>query len=171
MSFHLLDAAPPENFITWDLENGSDHDMNVDGSTTPVEFYFECPDNEISVLCCCNVLILDNTVKIDKFGGLDALANGLLIRVVDSDHATVKHDYTSHPITMNAEWVRMAGDHVNIQVGAGVDMCAVGWEIAEHGRPLRLKPGQRLVATVQDNLTGLVLFHMTVQGQRFSIAA
>ncbi len=165
-------ARPAEDILYRHLrDSGGSANMGVDGSGTPVEFCYAAEDGELIALERVMVLIVDAAVKIDKFGGLTALDNGLLIEARDAQGQRTLDFGDGDAIKTNSDWVLLAGTDVNIQTGVGVDMCAVRWTVGKTGTSMRMKPGEKFVVTVRDNLSALTeMFHIVVQGQKYDIS-
>lgn len=67
-------------------KNGSSEDMNVDGSTTPVEFILEATGTEDYIVEELRFECLDGNIKLDKFlGENNELTNGVLIEIKSED--------------------------------------------------------------------------------------
>ena len=164
----LYGSRPPENFIFTHLRNGANTSLNANGSVGDLDYSYGASNNELAVLSRVLILIVDTGVRIDKFGGLSALENGLVVQVADKSSVLI--DFTNgRPITKNSDWVKLAGVDVNIQIGVGADMCAIRWTLGKAGAAMELISGQKFVIKVRDDLSSLVMFHVMVQGQKYKI--
>jgi len=92
------------------------------------------------------------------------LTNGVLVRVTDPDDTVTLDLLDGVPVKTNAGWSTMSYDTQNITLGAGNEYMVVRWTFAKSGAPLTLRPGHKLKATFEDNLTGLVSHRFMVQG-------
>jgi hypothetical protein len=159
------------------LANAADSDspeMNVNGASTPVNFDVTPPAGDLSrctIRRLC-VAILATAIRPEWFGSVDVRTAGVGLRmvVVDADDNEVLDFLDGQTIKSNAEWPLLAGvdNPTTAPVGAGDDSFAVRWTLSNalDGKPLTLRPGERLRAIVADNLTGLTLFRIMAQGTR-----
>lgn len=147
------------------VRNGASADMNVDGSVTPVHFdYVAVNDRYVDR---CNFVIIDGGITPIKFGGISGgLTNGVLVRVVDSDDATVLDFLEGETIKKNADWDFLAGTDNIIENAAGDDHMCIRWTLSKgmRGKPMYLPIGWKLRFTVQDDLTPITQFRIMVQG-------
>ena len=154
--------------------------MNVDGSTTAVEFYIEAsPDYDIYIKYITAEIGDGGTPSLNKFGALSALGNGVKFLWSTTDEP----GYELHEgIKTNKEFIRLGSDTGAIGTGVDAYLADVSGGGSEksylpsmdmseiYGLPwgLRLRKGSldRLVFKVQDNLTGLSTFNAIATGTR-----
>lgn len=139
-------------------------EMNIDGSSTPVEFtYTVLNDYYLLLHRICFVIISSGAVNADEFGGIkDGLDNGVLLSVERKGNI-IKDLFAGQPIKRNAEWASFAG--VDVSNLAGDEGIVIGWTFTQAaGFPMRLHPNDILRATIQDNLTSLVIFRTMIHG-------
>ncbi len=139
-------------------------DMNVDGSSTPVEFHFA--SHELSHITRINWTHFDNAADdIDGFFSIAALTNGCTIQVRAADGTVLQHFGTDKvPLKRSVDFAALAGVDVRSDSGGSVSASAVRWTIEAVGEELLLRPSQAFVFTVRDNLTALTQFRAMAQG-------
>ena len=150
------------------FRNGESADMNVDGSSTAVSFRHSCAqvaDNvgKKQAIERINFSLQDASIRLNRFGGIAALTNGLIIQAVDEFGSIT--DFTDDvPITTLGEFSNLAGiDSVAI-AASGDDNWACRWTISKSGSPLYLKEGEYIEILVQDDLSDLTSFRAMAQG-------
>lgn len=158
-------STAPGKMVSQLLENGTPStSLAFNGSVTSDDFDFTASGE--TYVYKINALIVDGAQDPNKFGGLTALTNGLLVKVIDSDGTTVLHDpLDGGAIKKNADWSYLAR-HTEVVAGAGDDEFSVDWKLEDSfGGPLKLLDGQIIRMTVQDDLTGLTEFRVMVQAR------
>lgn len=150
------------SFLTLN-NDGSTFNMAVNGSITPQSFELYPSDGEYLIERIL-IHIEDNAnISVEKFGALLALTNGIKIQLQD-DVGNVITDFTSgNPVKSNGDWGRFCYDTNDLTYGAGNNALNIRWTLSKSGEPTRLTPERRLIATVSDDLTGLV--DMTIHAQ------
>jgi hypothetical protein len=158
-------AVGPERFFFEFLEeSGGSPDMTVNGS--PTKYYLAAPAEQLYHVASVQIQIADATWVEDGFGGLAALSTGVGIEVEDLD-GTQLIDFTAgNNIKTFADFGYLAGAQVAtaISTGGTNKFGLVEWNLESGGAFLSLTAGQRLVFTINDDLTGLVTFQALVQG-------
>jgi hypothetical protein len=149
--------------------NGVSNDMRVDGSSTPVEFSIEADSDYDYFIKSLSVKLSDPSAKLDKFGNLSALTNGVEFIWTSQDVGElVIHD----GIKDNLEFFRLSKQKAEIidLSGGGADAIVVTIDLAEmFGNPwgvrLTKNTTDRLFWRVNDNLgTGIVEFNIIGYG-------
>lgn len=142
-------------------------DMNVDGSSTPVPYWFPVPTGKIALIRKMIVQVGDTgPLDADDFGGLAALTNGIHIKVLDSGDNTVLDLLDGGSINSNSEWAEYLYDTRIDGYGAGDDFVSMEWDFSDFlDGGLHLHEGEKLVLTVRDNLTTLSNFEAIVKGE------
>ena len=160
-----MKVATPEDVFFQHAKNGDSKDMNVDGSTTAVHFDV-LPSSGPLYIQRCNILIIDNNQTPTKFGGLSALDEGVMVRVIEADGTVLKDFLDGETIKKNADWVKLAGTDDPIRSPtSGDDEFAVRWTLTKGlGAPLYLCTGRLLRYTIQDDLSNLTQFEIMAQG-------
>jgi len=108
-------------------------------------------------------------IAVDKFGALTALTNGILVRVMRG--AEVLADVLNNdPITHNGSFGHTTYDWGLTSFGSGVEVVSAKWDFLTTGSRVALNGnlGDKLVITMQDNLTGLVGHQWMVHGTQYT---
>src|SRR3990172_8022826 len=147
--------------------------MNVDGSVTPVKFIIQPPVDEDYELVAMRLTLADTGMAYSSFGGIAALTNGLLIRIIGDFPApdTVLIDILDGiPVKDNAQLSSHLIDRGVAEITGGtLDLFTGSVRFADDINTNLILEGatnQRLEVLVQDNLTGLVYFYIKVLGYR-----
>lgn len=138
-----------------------------DGSATttlnnPFKFYVEAQAGEILRIESLLAHIEDATGFVaEDYGNLAAaLTVGVSISVIDADGVVV-NTLTDVTVKSNADWGRYAQEPRSVAFGAGNDFYQAFWTFAS---PVRLKVGEQLAVTVNDDLGGLDAHTFVAQG-------
>ena len=101
-----------------------------------------------------------------EYGNLNAaLSNGITVHVDSAADVELLDLTDGVPITFNAGWGALCFDYaVKNQGSAANDLWVIRWTFERSGRPLLLKPGEKLVMSIQDDLTNLVNHYAMAQG-------
>ena len=145
-------------------ESGGSEDMTVNGSATPVEFDYTHPGAVLSVHRMLGLIQDTGNFDAEDYGALGApLSNGMTFELdrADEDPVDLLGD---RPIVTNAGWGALCYDVNFITVGQGDNYALVRWTFTQSGIEIVLAPGDRLVMTVNDDLTGLVHHRWMIQG-------
>jgi hypothetical protein len=140
-------------------------DMNVDGSETPVTFSIQAGESGLVIDLTRLIVSMTHGSAGDDglYGNLTKLTRGLVLRRVDGN----TRNYWN--IKDNGEWANLSYDVTySIRSGGGGTFgtrSRYSWAGTDkHGVAVRLGPGERLDAIVQDDLTGLTSKRMLVAG-------
>lgn len=147
-------------------EPGGSRAMNVNGAVTPVVFsHVATTDEQIGSI---HVHMSDGVIQADGFGGLSALANGVIISVLNEDGEEIADFGTAmHPMQQNVDFSAIGGTrYVRDATGGGNDIIIIDIQFNESGAELLLRKGETILWTVRDNLTGLVEFTTVLLGFR-----
>lgn len=176
----LTDNTEVFPFREYFTNTASSIDMAVNGATAPLDFYISAQSDYDIFIKYISIVIGDSgTPALNKFGSLTALTNGVRWSWFNQTHG----DYELHEgIKTNLEFIRIGGDTAGIGTGTDAflaDVSGGGTEksylpnidISEtFGMPygLRLKKGSkdRLIFTINDNLSGLITFNAVCYGIR-----
>lgn len=102
-------------------------------------------------------------LRAERYIPLAALVNGIAIQKLAG--AAVLNDLTDGlPVMAIADWGRNCFDQFPSSFGAGDNYFECRWTFANSGLPVRLLPGQRLAARLNDNFTTLVTHTFKVDG-------
>jgi len=146
-----------EQSVNTRLFNGASYDMTVDGSGTPIDFIYEA--TQLTFLERTFIVLTDGLTEFtsSKFGALNALTNGVEILIVS--------DGIEYPLALwktNLDISLTMYDFTNpFKNGAYVGR----WTFSKDtGEPYALRPGDKFITRIQDNLTGLDLFEQVLKG-------
>jgi len=159
-------ATEPEEYINQKIKNvlGSDN-LGVNGATADSVFYYEVPAGKVAVIGRLILYMSDGTAFDEgKFGGITGpLTNGLLIEAagVTLDNWTENEDINEAMYDCESAGV-IFGKETQVLHGRWT----FGKAHSDFGG-IRLEAGERFQATVRDDLSGLVHFGLTIQGQVF----
>lgn len=144
-------------------------DMAVDGSTTPVRFSAVIPDlnGRPYMLQTIVLLMLDATIEPTAFGGIaGGVTNGITLAVETAGGGVM--NLLPEPAKNN--WMigiatpRGTGGVTRIQGAATDDVISFTFEYALAGFICVMKAGDKLVITVNDNLTAVTEFRAAGHG-------
>lgn len=162
-------ALRPGQHVFKFLRNSSDSiEMNVNGSSSAVAFSWTVPSGrsfEFSRHC---IVMIDGGIGYNEFGGLGAtLTNGLKVEFKDASDAVLLDPLDGTTIKTNEDFGALAGTDNLAQPGVGDDSFPIRWtstRAVPGGAGMAMVSGEKLVVTVQDNLTGLTKFRWMIQG-------
>lgn len=146
------------------VDNNSNVNMAGASTTATATFAFNVPAGRIASLERVNFRITDGTIRPTKFGGENALTNGLIVRVVDSAGSEILDFYDGQTIKRNVDFASISGIDVELDSVASDDMFTVRWTIEKAGAGLLLTSGQSFQIIRRDNLVGVTDFFAMVQG-------
>ena len=149
---------------------GVSNDMIANGSVTPVEFCIVAEQNFDRFVKYISIKISDPGAKLDKFGALNALANGVEFAWKSQSLG----ELTIHDgLKDNLEFFRLtnATPLVVDLSGGGADAIIVTWDLAkifgsQWGLKLTQGTTEKVVFRVRDNLTGLAEFNIIGHGTK-----
>lgn len=168
----FLARAPvlPENQLFEFIANGAEKDLSVaNGSLgSPVKYKHTTATGQVDFIERFTIVLIDNTQLPTKFGGLNALPNGMLVQTLEQD-GTVIQDYSpGRPLKNNAHFGILAGVDNPITAAAGDDLLQVRWTMGAAGGSLMLLSGQSFQVTVRDDLTLITELVWMAQGRTFT---
>jgi hypothetical protein len=143
--------------------------MNIDGSGGAVNFDYAVPAGTIYKqfsFSRINFVIVDGNIRWGQFAGLGAaLANGLLLQILDDEDVVQQHFSTDvHPLRTNEDFSGLTGVDNIIRLAAGDDAIPVRFSIFKSGNMMTMLPNWRVRVVVQDNLSGITHMDGLVQG-------
>ncbi len=159
------------------LSSGS-HDMLVDGSTTPAEFWIPAHEDNDRYITAVSFVIGDGGANLNEFGGISALTNGCVFEYARSGEVVTIHD----ELKSNWDFIRMCmgfpafGDAAsafrgtNVEGGAEAFMPVFNFLSVMPPYGLKLDTGtmQRLTLRVNDDCTAPDVFNAIAYGfERF----
>jgi len=150
--------------------------MNVDGSSTPVNFTIGAnQDFDIRILEILIFIVDGSETENAKFGGLSALSTGWDLKVIESEVSTfiMNKATTSGEIITSTNTPIFGVDNTKWNSVSLVDATDhAGYYVLNVGRlvPDGIRIGRgtkdRLESTVNDDLTGLTTFNVRALGYR-----
>lgn len=155
-----------DEFVYAFLRNGGSPEMNVDG-TVPKVFEYIVPNGKNIWLRRLTIAAHNSGMNPDNFFGLVALANGLVIEVLDNQDNQLKDFTNSEPIKILMHLSNLAGNDAGNTIdrlGAADDGAAIRWTFEKAGEPIFMREGYKFRITVNDNITGISFLRMMVQG-------
>lgn len=152
---------PGASFIEY-LKNGSSSDMNVDGSSTPVEFTISPPSGKIWYVRTISIVIEDDNINFTKFGGIaGSLTNGVDFKVKQNGLAEV----LLANVKRNAEFASFT-DELDI-TSASSDILIAHLKLRQNsGTSFKLvnSNSDYIKAVVNDDLDSLTGFKILIKG-------
>lgn len=161
-------SLPFRQYFTVDGTANGSNDMIVDGSTTPVEFCIPSEESKDRFVKFISIKLADAGAKLDKFGALTALTNGVSFEWESQESGSLTiHD----GLKDNLEFFRLSEQAPIITdlSGGGADAIIVSWDLSKiFGSQwgLRLSQGttEKLIFRVNDALAGLAEFNIIGHG-------
>lgn len=147
--------------------------LNVNGSISPIEFYLEPQsDSDIRILYI-RLILVDNNLSLDKFGGLPPLINGLNLKIQEE----TKISYLFQNTKTIKDIIAQSGAHANESTDAfqikkwsgNTSAYCIDIPIAQHlptGLRLAQSSTDKLTCEVRDNLTQLQELSIYIYGYR-----
>ena len=143
------------------FENTGSLDLNVDGSSTPVEFLVTPNTGKIFYVYSISIVIEDNAINFTKFGGIIALTNGLDFKVTENGLSEV----TLTNIKTNGQFYTFANNV--ILESATIDILVAHINIKQStGTSIKLidSNSDNLKIVINDNLTSINKFQVIARG-------
>ncbi len=150
----------PSQYAFIDLVDGtSSRRMNIDGSVTPVIFSHTVPQDSRLVIGALNFIMVAPTISPEDFGNVSELTNGVEL-VVKNESMVNELDFGS--IVCNADFLPLVGRNYRLDraMGAQVDVFVGTIRLKDLG----LSSGERVMATVNDDLSSLTVFRIMMNG-------
>lgn len=152
------------------LSDGTNHLADVDGSVTPVPF-FRGPTTGYWKVARLIVVISDTGgLGAEEYGNISTLTNGVTVKIHQGGvTGPVELDLMDgDAVRSSVDWSRYCYDVTDHTFGSGDNFIAVRWTFNNTGGPLLLSAHSNdvLVATIQDNLVGLVKHTFMLQGKQ-----
>lgn len=172
-SFNCIATGVSTNTIT--VDRPIDHDfksactlgrittsqMAVNGSVTPQVFSIRSGVTPTDITSCIITMLDDTAMSDDKFAGISALTNGLVLRIVNSYQSTIfcfKSNQEIRQFCYDLEYADKA-PATKYGLTAHVDIKD------KYGVVLRIAENDVVQWVVQDDLAGLDSLKITAQGQ------
>ena len=153
------------------VADGTNDNMNVDGSSTPVPFYRGPPVGETWAIHRMIVLIEDNAnFTADGYGGVATLTNGIDFSIFTGGVAGTETEdlLDGDPVNSVADWASNCYDMAEHTFGSGNNFIVIRWTFTKMGRPLILQGDVNdiICLVINDDLTGLVKHQAHIQGHQ-----
>ena len=163
-------GLPFRQYFTLDGTANGSKDMIVNGSSTPVEFCIPAEQDFDRFIKLISIKLADPSAKLDKFGALTALTNGVEFEWQSQDVGSLTiHD----GIKDNLEFFRLTEmtPVITDLSGGGADAITVTWDLSkifgsQWGLKLSQGTTEKLLFRVNDALAGLVEFNIIGHGTK-----
>lgn len=150
---------PNASFVFDFLENGGSNDLAVNGSVTAQSFRYTSPVGFSFLMKDVNFVISSANNTENKFGGITALTNGITFKLYDSEGTLLNDFLGGETIQKNSDFYLLASASPSF-----TDVVAVNFNILDTGASIALPPGGYVEVLVQDDLSGLGEFRISVNG-------
>jgi hypothetical protein len=162
-------------FMTDDGTSSGSNDMQVDGSSTAVEFWVQADSTYDLYISSLSFVIADASATLNKFGNITALTNGCQLEYFTDGGTTTIAD----ALKTNFDFVRLClgipsfGDGAGAFRASNVESTSEGYlpvlDIKNvFGIPwgIRLRPGtsDKIILRVRDDTTGVDAFNCIAYG-------
>ncbi len=154
--------------LTDDGTVNGNRDMNVDGSGTPKVFWRSPEAGSIWLVRSVFVVVVDKAnFSANKFGGLPALANGCKLELEDTTDGSKFSPMEDQRFKANTDWMKLCHTVDVYRQGSGDRaLRAICTLDADDDPGCYIHQDDKVVFTVQDNLTGLSYFRIMLRGKR-----
>lgn len=153
---------PRPGFIfTEFLKNAGSPDLNVNALASSITFSAGPPTGKLWFIHTITIIIEDNGINFNKFGGGTALTNGVEFRVKEVDLSEI----SIGTVKRNGDFYIFA-NNVIVETSNTDFLIAQLREIDNTGSTFQIgaTDGGLFKAIVNDNLTGLNLFQVSIRG-------
>ena len=170
-----LDSPLDFPFGVNDIGSLNSHDLNVDGSITPVVFSLAptglAENVEWDITRMMASMIGSSAMDDGTFGSVPALLRGIVIREVNGQTKNVFNAKTNGEIKEHVFDLSYSDKAPAGQFGMGFRRSFNGQD--KNGVVIRLSNvnGDKIQCIIQDDLTALNVFHLTAQGHQFDRGA
>lgn len=159
-----LDRPSDYTFSSGSLVRVVNLNLEVDGSVTPMAYNVgpsSSENIEIHIHGIHIIMVTDTAPVFNGFGDLPALTNGIVLRRIGNNPATLWN------VKSNSDFSLLSFDvRVNSAANQGWDVngMAVHFSFDNHGSVIRLTPTDTLQLIIQDDITGLTSFRAMAYG-------
>lgn len=162
-------VGPQPTYLSRHLRDSLGNDnVNGDYSGAGLEKFYIAPGpGEIYRIARMLVIVEDTAIVANYYGNIiGGLTNGIKLRVEDSLGTVLNDLMDGGAVNSSAEWAEYCFDAEVKAWGPGNEFLTVRWTFTRAGVYIRLSGDndERLVITVNDDLTGLVDHEFIVQG-------
>lgn len=155
------------DFVSNQLLNGSNANMNVNGSATPQTFSWRVESRPHSRFIASTIAIQlrDNMTEPANFGGLTELTNGVEFYYWDGTAQTT----LGTPATWkrNSDIICFCSNNYsvwNISQNNRIDLLTANLSLVQNGLQLRMPAGHGFDCVINDDLTSVDELTITIQG-------
>jgi hypothetical protein len=144
-----------------DAADSPDMDTSVD-----TVYSYTVPSGKYLRLMRCNAVLTDTNMDTSDFGGISALTTGCSFGVYDAAD-NVLCDFTGgQNLKTNSDWSFLAGiDSIPYTTKGTDDFFPIRFTVAKAtGRPMRIRAGESIRLTVNDNTSAIERFRIMIQG-------
>jgi len=163
------EGPQPEYICRHLREIGGSADANLDysgGGLGLTKFYIAPAPGEVYRIARMLVFVEDTKIIAAQYGNAGALAVGVKLAVEDSIGTVLNDLMDNGTVNNSAEWAEYCYDAEVKAWGAGNEFLTVRWTFTKGGVYIRLvgDDDERLVITLNDDLTGLDSHEFIVEG-------
>ena len=167
----LTGGSTPASAITLTTRGiaTDEHNMAIDGSSADQLFGLRPTSADVFIVSELIITIEDTGAMTPAlFGFITELVKGVKLQVLDTDSAVLYDLFDGEPIKANKDLPNFFADVAVHSWGSGNEIIVGTFDLSKSGSPLAINgaDSEKLVATVQDDLTGLVDMTMRVKGFR-----
>lgn len=158
--------ARPGATILQPLENGGSREAAVDGSTVAKEFTWTCLEDSAFINRLIVFIQGSGTPgwTAETYANRAALTNGVKVEIKDASDNVLLDLLAGYTIKTDGEWKAKCHDWLPQDFGSGDEVASVRWTWGQTGEAVELKAGDKVVVTVQDDLTDLTHHWFEIQG-------
>ena len=143
------------------------HDMNVDGSSTPVQFRYTA--TKIIALFRINIVLIDTAMQYGKLGAITTTGHDGILLAWHNEADDVLLDFldtqgAENNLRDNEDFGALAGVDNIIHPAAGPDSNPARWTHPRGGGASLMYPGEYIQATIREDYRTLDKFRMAFQG-------
>jgi hypothetical protein len=113
-------------------------------------------------------VLMDAGIRMNQFGGIAALTNGIIITANDAADAVI-HAFAPATIKKLNDFGLLAGVDVPVIASTGDDTWIGRWTLGKAGSPLLLTAGQSVRILIRDNISAITEFRAMAQGRIWGI--
>lgn len=167
----LTGGSTPATTVTLTTRGiaADEHNMAIDGSSSDQLFGLRPTSADVFIVSEVVITVEDTGAMTPAlFGFLTQLIKGVKLQVLDAASAVTYDLFDGEPIKANKDLPKFFADVEVISWGSGNEIIVGTFDLSRSGSPLAIDgaASETLVATVQDDLTGLVDMTMRVKGYR-----
>lgn len=163
-------------FFAYLTDDGTDRSLNEDYSAGAVDAYWQCPTGANAIISNISIALGDGDFAqaiaiATGFVSLSSLSNGLKFAIKNSGGTVIQDLTVSYPLTQTGDVLAFCTSSTAIFSNASATTADNELLISANchvptkfGGYLFVPKGGRFVCTLQDNLSGLDLFSISISG-------